>query len=490
MALAIESIERTGPSRTQPITDNAKLIVASYRLPSSAPTSSTGHQVGGSGGLISAVVPGVRDRDTLWIGAMTQGPKRPTTNSPLRRMVGVEVAGALHDEAYGGFANATLWPALHGALRPIRFQPSWWRAYQLVNQRFAQTIASHAPVRSLVWLHDYQLMLTASYLRSLRPDLRIGFFLHTPFPEPEIAATIPHHRELVTALTDADLLGFQDSRSLDNFMALNDDVRAERSRSARTPGARLGVFPVAADSSRFDRTARTAGSTADALAWRQRVGDPTLLLVGVDRLDYTKGITTRLHAIDRLLTAGVLCAKDMRLVQVALRTRESIPEFDRYRRDVLGLAEAINQRHEIADHRPIHIVDVPLDHSDLCALYRAADVMLVTPVRDGMNLVAKEYVASQATGTGALVLGRGAGAAQQLSSAFLVDGGNPASVAEGIIRASCAPSDERQRRMTELRNVVMQESAASWASQFLAALADDSWRERGRGRDDQRYAVC
>jgi len=452
------------------------------------------------GGLVSAVQPVMQDLGGCWIGwsgAAGEAPE-PFDESGMW-LVPVPLSAAEVRDYYEGFSNATLWPIYHDVIAPPEFHRSWWDAYVAVNQRFADEAAARAAPGATVWVHDYQLQLVPGMLRRRRPELRIGFFNHIPFPGYELFAQLPWRRQLVHGLLGADLLGFQRQGDATNFLRAcrraaglttrgayvrvpDDDTvpavlgapaaTAAGARPART--VRAAAFPISIDAAGFGEIARRDEVRARAKEIRSALGDPELVLLGVDRLDYTKGILHRLKAYGEILQDGGLSAPESVLVLVASPSRERVEQYQHLRDEVEVIVGRINGEHGAVGSPPIHYLHQSYPKDEMAALYLAADVLLVTSLRDGMNLVAKEYVACRHDETGALVLSEFTGAADELSSAFLVNPHDIEGLKEGIMRAVRVPPREARRRMRTMRRRVREHDVAHWAQGFLDALGNQS----------------
>ena len=377
---------------------------------------------------------------------------------------------------YEGFSNDGLWPLYHDALRESTYDVRQWDAYRDVNERFAATIADVAPEGALVWIHDYQLQLVPAMLRSRRADLTIGFFLHIPFPPPELFLRLPWRAEIVRGLLGCDLLGFQRPMGATNFSAcahqlLDADVHDDIVEN-QTHRTRVGVFPISIDVDEIEEMAAGRATRQRTSQIRTRLGDPEVVLLGVDRLDYTKGIGLRLRAFAALLESGELEPGRHVMVQVATPTREAVEHYQDERHEVERLVGEINGRFSHIGLPVLHYLYQSLPFDQLIALYRAGDVMLVTPFRDGMNLVAKEYAAAHIDGDGVLVLSEFAGAADELTDAVLVNPHDDVALREAIVRAVEMHRHERRERMAGLRQRVRKSDLRGWADRFLAELAD------------------
>lgn len=374
---------------------------------------------------------------------------------------------------YGTFSNGVLWPLFHylTGVPPLRVEG--WEEYRAANARFADTVAAHYRPGDVVWVHDYQLMLVPQLLRERLPEARIGFFLHIPFPSSELFATLPNREPLLRGLLGADLIGFHTSAYLHHFRAAVRRVLGAKpgetalSHEGRT--VRLGVFPIGVDAESF---AARAGEPQVEEQARKLHGDGTYrLFLGIDRLDYTKGIPRRLLAFEEMLSRWPEWQGRVRLVQVAVPSRSGVSAYRKFRHEVEALVGKINGEFGTPDWTPIHYVHRGLSEADISALYRAADVMLVTPVRDGMNLVAKEFVASRIDEDGVLVLSEFAGAAARLEQAVQINPYDVAGSAERYHQALTMPEPERRERMRALRESVFAFDVYRWIDSFLDALA-------------------
>jgi trehalose 6-phosphate synthase len=439
------------------------------------------------GGLVTALEPFLRVHHGAWVGwpGVPDVEVEPIEDDDMTLhpvpLSAVEVA-----DYYEGFSNATLWPLYHDAVAPPVFHRHWWNAYQEINERFAAATAKIASANATVWVQDYQLQLVPQMLRELRPDLRIGFFLHIPFPPVELFLQLPWRTELIRGLLGADLVGFHLPGGAQNFMFLARRLAgASTSRSAvgmrtrlgevnvdgRT--VRVGAFPISIDSNALDKMARSKPIRQRAQHIRAELDNPKTILLGVDRLDYTKGIDVRLRAVEELYADGRITGDDVVMVQLATPSRERIEHYQRMRADIEQAVGRINGEFGRVGHPAVHYLHQSIPREELVAFYVAADVMLVTSVRDGMNLVAKEYVACRPDLNGALVLSEFAGAAAELTNAFLVNPHDLDGIKNAIERAITADTEERHRRMRALRRQVMTHDVQRWAQSFLAALGGD-----------------
>src|ERR1700730_7855913 len=361
------------------------------------------------GGLVSALHPVLRDRSGTWIGwsgGIDSTPYVPDTDGI--RMRSVPLSDSDYENYYEGYANSTLWPLYHDAVETPAFHRRWWEAYQRVNRRFAQVTADYAERDSMVWVQDYHLQLVPAMLREMRPDLRIGFFMHIPFPPSELFMQLPRRSELLRGMLGADLVGFQTAAGADNFCRL-----AARLLGVEVDGKRLeidgrtvrtGPFPISIDFEEMQELGKRTDVIDRAAALRADLGDPAKVILGVDRLDYTKGIEHRLKAYRELLTDGRVKVQDTVMVQVAVPSRERVGHYKMLRDKVEREVGRINGEFGRLGLPAVHYLNQSFDRPEVAALYLAADVMAVTPLRDGMNLVAKEDVAAPADNGGAAVV--------------------------------------------------------------------------------------
>jgi trehalose 6-phosphate synthase len=425
---------------------------------------------------VSALTPIVQKAGGAWAGwtGVTDTTAQPFEHDGITNLPVSISKGDLSD-FYDGFCNATLWPLYHGGLREPQYHRSWWRRYAGINQRFAEVTAEAAGDGACVWIHDYHLQLVPALLRKLRPDLRIGFFLHTPFPPGELFDRLPWRRQLLEGLLGSDVVGFQTREDTQNF------VRLARRHTAVTlqgknlevngHGALVNAFPISTDFQRFAVAANDEKVARRAEQIQRQIGAGRKIILGVDRLDYTKGIDVRLRALAELFARNDQVARGCVLVQVAVPSRERVSEYRELRSQIEELVGQINGEFSDVGMTPVQYIYREQSFEKLVALYRAADVALVTPLADGMNLVAKEYVATRYDNTGVLVLSEFAGAARELRWALQVNPHDVDGMAETIDLALSLPANEATRRMRRMRDVVRRHNVYSWADSFMAAMA-------------------
>ena len=446
------------------------------------------------GGLVTALEPLIRRRNGAWVGwpGVIDGDDEPILRDGLH-MYPVILSDEDVAQYYEGFSNATLWPLYHDVIVKPQYHREWWNRYVEVNRRFAEAASRAAAPNATVWVQDYQLQLVPKMLRMLRPDLTIGFFLHIPFPPVELFMQLPWRTEIVEGLLGADLVGFHLPGGAQNFLIL-----ARRLLGATTSRASVGVrsrygevqygsrtvtvgaFPISIESAVLDHTARQRPIRQRAREIRAELDNPRKILLGVDRLDYTKGIDVRLRAFAELLAEGRAKRDDTVLVQLATPSRERVDSYKLLRDDIERQVGHINGEYGEVGHPVVHYLHRSVSRDELVAFYVAADVMVVTPLRDGMNLVAKEYVACRSDLGGALVLSEFTGAAAELRQAYLTNPYDLEGVKDAIEAALNQTGEEGRRRMRALRRQVLSHDVDRWARSFLDALASEA-RENQMG---------
>lgn len=461
-------------------TAEADVIVVSNRLPVDHSDDAEGGWRRSPGGLVAALEPVLQSTGGAWVG----WPGTADLEVAPFAFDGISlVPVALSDEDvelyYEGFSNDTIWPLYHDVISPPAYHREWWDAYVRVNERFAQAAASVAAPGATVWVQDYQLQLVPRLLRELRPDVVIGYFHHIPFPAYGIYSQLPWRRQVLEGLLGADVIGFQRTMDAGNFAtAVRRQLGLEtKSGAVRVPGPdgseRLAVakaYPISIDAALYDEIARRPEVQERAREIRESLGNPRTILFGVDRLDYTKGIMHRLKAYGELLAEHRLDVEDVTLVQVASPSRERVAAYMQLRDEIELTVGRINGDHDTVGHTAIRYLHHSYPREEMVALYLAADVMLVTALRDGMNLVAKEYVASRIDGRGALVLSEFTGAADELAQAVKVNPHDIEGLKDAIMTAVQMPPAEQARRMRALRRRVRDHDVADWSRRFLTDL--------------------
>ncbi len=457
----------------------ARLLIVSNRLPVTIQQREGAVSVEPSTGGLATGMKGPHDRlGGLWIGwpGSTSGLPAPALQEVERRLaelrlVPVRLSTEEVTRYYEGYSNSVLWPLFHYAVSRLPLDVADFDAYDAVNARFAEAVAERYEPGDLVWVHDYQLMLVPQKLRALVPEAVIGFFLHIPFPTSEIFRLLPHREALAAGLLGADVIGFHTAAFVRHFASTALRILGAPLQLDRIPWqgreVRLQVFPMGIDAQRFSRR---AGSKAVLRLVSSHRATGERLLVGIDRLDYTKGIPRRLMAFEALLRAHPELREKVRLVQVAVPSRANVEAYRELRAEVDALVGRLHGEFATTRWSPIHYLYRGIDEDEIVALYRAADAVLVTPLRDGMNLVAKEFVASRPDEDGVLVLSEFAGAAAELSEALLVNPYDVEQTAATIHRALTMDADERRMRMQVLRHRVLSYDVHWWARSFVRQL--------------------
>ncbi|SDY98798.1 trehalose 6-phosphate synthase [Geodermatophilus africanus] len=456
---------------------DSPVVVVANRLPVdqvTEPDGSTRWQRS-PGGLVTALEPFVAGRGGAWVGWSGSAGEAPEPfESGGVSLVPVPLSEEEVDQYYEGMSNASLWPLYHDVVEKPEYHRTWWDAYVQVNKRFVERAAEVAAEGAIVWVHDYQLQLVPAMLRQRRPDLTIGFFLHIPFPPYELFTQLPWRSAIVEGLLGADLVGFQLPAAAANFVQLArrlHDLPARGSTieyDGRTVTAR--AFPISIDVKAFEELASRPDVVKRAEEIRAELGNPQKIILGVDRLDYTKGIAVRLNALQELLEDGAVEAPDTVMVQVATPSRERVEHYVHMRETIEQQVGHINGVFGTLGGPAVHYINQSVPREELAALYRAADVMLVTPYRDGMNLVAKEYVAARSDLGGTLVLSEFAGAAAELKQAFLVNPHDIAGVKNQLVRALRIEPADAAKRMRAMRRHLARNDLDHWASSFFDAL--------------------
>lgn len=449
-----------------------RIIVVANRLPLAH--TRAGWEVS-PGGLVTALFPIVRARKGAWVGWTGSADKgiRPFTHDGIS-IRPVSMSDAEIRDYYHGFSNRTLWPLYHDAIRTPEFQRHWWRSYVEVNRRFARAAANTARQNDLVWVQDFHLQLVPAMLRDLRPDVRIGFFLHIPFPPEELFAWLPWRTEVLRGLCGSDLVGFQTFSDAQNFSRLArrflDLEGTDTELHVGRRKVRVGSFPISIDFHEFESLAEHPNTVARAKQIRRQLGGRKIILC-VDRLDYTKGIDLRLKTFEHLLERRSITAEKHVLVQVAVPSRESVQEYADLRTHVEQTVGRINGDYSQPGRVAVHYFRRNLSREELVAYYRAADVMMVTPLRDGMNLVAKEFCAARPDLGGVLLLSEFAGAARQMRRALQVNPRDLDGTGAALIDALSMRRQDARQRMAILRMMVRRHDVHHWAKEYMEALA-------------------
>jgi trehalose 6-phosphate synthase len=472
---------------TDSLPDRAEFVVVANRLPVDR-AEGEGEWRRSPGGLVTALEPVMKRADGAWVG---WAGKPDLDLEPFdfegTHLVPITLTADDVELYYEGFSNDTIWPLYHDVIAAPRYRRVWWEAYVSVNQRFAEAAAAVVAEGGTVWVQDYQLQLVPKMVRELRPDVTIGYFHHIPFPAYGLYSQLPWRRQVLEGLLGADVIGFQRVADAGNFArAVRRQLRYDTKASGITvpvPGggtrtALAKAFPISIDAESYAEIARRPEVQARAREIREGLGNPRKILLGVDRLDYTKGIRHRMKAFGELLEDGRLDVSDVTLVQVASPSRERVEAYAQLRDEIELTVGRINGTFDSVGHTAIRYLHHGYPREEMVALFLAADVMLVTALRDGMNLVAKEYLAARLDNRGVLVLSEFAGAADELGSALLINPHDIGGLKDTIMRAIEMPGAEQGRRMRSLRRRVFEHDVDAWSHSFLAAL--DQARTRAK----------
>jgi len=431
-----------------------------------------------SGGMVAALEGLGENADFQWIGwaggAVKDPDRKKEIASELKERFNytpIFLSRQDADDYYTGFSNSSLWPLLHYMPTKARYEERWFDAYRQVNRLFADTVLEKTGEDDIVWIQDYHLLLLPAMLREKRPKMTIGFFLHTPFPSYEIFRCHPNREELMKGMLGADLIGFHTFGYLRHFrstvlrlLGIESEFNVINTDTHQTA---IGVFPIGINAEKFLEGMKTE-AYREAKTTLQRANSGKKIVLSVERLDYTKGVPRRLDAIERFLNeTGRI---DVTFIFICVPSRESVPEYQELRRTVELKVSRINGKHSALGEIPVHFIHRPVAFEELCALYCLADVATVTPLMDGMNLVAKEYLLCQQDEPGALVLSEFAGAAQELNNAYVVNPYNVKEISNALQEALGASEEERRQRLAPMKKRVAKYDARFWAESFLDSL--------------------
>jgi trehalose 6-phosphate synthase/phosphatase len=469
-----------------------RLVIVSNRLPFVINKESDGKLSikPGAGGLVTALAPVLKNRGGTWIGW--------TGNYDLDEQAVINLSEENQKSAgffftpvfltkedvalyYDGFSNEIIWPLFHDLQTECHLVPEYWQAYKRVNGKFADTIEKKARPDDFIWVHDYHLLLLGEELRERGLKQKVGFFLHIPFPPLDIFLKLPWRFQVIQALLQYDLIGFQTMRDKRNFIhcvkSLCKDARISSNRSIHTCKVgtcevRIGAFPISIDDSEFERIAASQEVSDDVKVLRESTQKQSLIF-SIDRLDYTKGILFRLEGIRRFLENHPELHKKVQFIQLVVPSRAEIPKYHELKEEIDRLVGEINSKMTHEGWVPIHHMYRTFNRKELIAHYRASDVMLITPVKDGMNLVAKEYIASNIEEKGVIVLSEFAGVAAQLChEAILVNPYHILGLSEAIYAALTLPPKEARRRMRKMRRDLKKSNIFWWVESFLSAAIE------------------
>jgi trehalose 6-phosphate synthase len=456
-----------------------RLVVVSNRVPVPSQSGSSS-----AGGLAVALEAALKQKGGLWFGWSGQTVDDEAQVGDLKHQEVGNVTFATmdllkrdYDAYYAGFSNRALWPLCHYRLDLIQIDQDDTAGYFRVNEQFARALAPLLRPDDLIWIHDYHLIPLASMLRDQGVANRIGFFLHIPWPSPDVAGALPAFQRLLRSFAAYDLIGFQTPRDTRNFgqcmvdeeiaKAVSQDTYKTHDRSFR-----VGAFPIGIDTSGFEQIAREADAHPDVARMQENMGERDLI-IGVDRLDYTKGIKLRLEAFAYFLRSATDARHKVNLLQITPKSRSEVPEYESMEREIAEQVGQVNGTYGDIDWTPVRYINQAVPHTTLAGLYRMARVGLVTPLRDGMNLVAKEYVAAQAENDpGVLVLSRFAGSAYELECALLVNPYDTEATAAAIAHALRMSLEERKERWSTMMERLRRDSIKEWCSSFLTRFGE------------------
>lgn len=466
---------------------DGRLIVVSNRLPVAVVRRRKGWSVEPTiGGLASALTPMLQKREGIWIGwlgttdeGLSEDLLAKASRVTRFGLKPVEIPRGIFEQFYHGISNQVLWPLFHDMVDIMRPMPRDWDGYIKANRLFAKAIASLAQYDDFIWIHDYHLMLVTGELKKMGLKNPTGFFLHIPFPQPDILIKVPWWRRIIVGLLHHDLVGFQSQRDLDNFLQCL-EILMEHAPAAESRGnlveivigkrcVHAGVFPISVDFKEISKAAESETVQRELDELRGALGH-RMLVLGVDRLDYTKGIPNRLKAFEEALLRFSDLREKVVMMQLTAPSREDIPSYSELKDHIHRMVGEINGRMGTLNWTPIQYLYQAMPRERLLALYRAAHVAFITPLKDGMNLIAKEFCSCRADDDGVLILSRFAGAAERLhDGALLVNPWDIEGMTHSLYRALNMPRDEKARRMNFLRKLIEREDVHWWVDRFLDA---------------------
>lgn len=447
----------------------SRWIIVSNRLPVSIDPE-TGKMVQGSGGLVTALSNVKSKKETLWIGAL---PGMRASDKLPGSLKAVPLDDELYDRFYNGMSNDVLWPLFHYERQFVRFEWDNWQAYIEANRKFAEVILATARKDDLIWIHDFHLFLVPQFLKQKNPKLRIGFFLHIPFPSSEVFRELPVRKEILEGLIQADLIGFHDysylnhfCRSLYNILGLDSSLLFVQTKNHR---AELGVFPVSIDAMKFQKKSKSVKVQKLRQDYAKRI--PRNLVLGVDRLDYIKGIDLKLLAFREALRRHPEWVGHLSLLQVAVPSRTDVEEYQKLKQYLEQLVGQINGEFGKPGYVPVHYMFKSISFDELVALYMRAQVLFISSKRDGMNLVSLEYIASQPEDDpGVVLLSEFTGAIGTLSNVVTINPWDIGLTAEKIVQAVSMPKARRVELQKPMLEYLKKYSATAWAESFLKRL--------------------
>ena len=466
-----------------------KTLIVSNRLPMALARDKDGtfQFQASSGGLVSGLREVHGRGESKWIGFVGHETRTPGQNAHLAKhgYCAVDISSREYELYYDSMSNGSIWPLFHYRADAMKFSQEAWDAYVRVNQRFADAVISIAEPDDWIWVHDYQLMLLPAMLRERRPNQSIAYFHHIPFPASDVFRIFPRRDELLQGLLGADLVGFHTLEYVSNFAVsitrlLGYDTHLDTIVTDQRD-VRIGAFPLGVDVNFAQKTARSDVVQAAELQFKKDLGDVAVIL-GVDRLDYTKGIPQRLLAFREFLDTNPSMRGHCTLIQICVPSRGEVSAYKKLRADVERLVSQINGKYAHPGYVPIQYIHRAVSSVELYALYRMASVAMVTPLRDGLNLVCKEYVASRTDDSGVLVLSEFAGAAAELGEAIKVNPYDIGGMAQALAQAIMMPKEEQGLRMRALRRRMVEFDNIAWAGAFMAAWSETQDNEKKRSK--------
>jgi len=471
------------------MSEKARLVVVANRVPPLSSMDKPGERTAHAlGGLVTAVRPAIESRDALWLGWSGTTAGDASVSGPSVAQVGnlqvatVDLTRTQSNRYYNGFANQTLWPLLHSFTERVQFSEANYQVYYQVNKLFAETLYPMLRSDDIVWVHDFHLFLLGQELRRLGWDSNIGFFLHVPFPPVEMFTILPWQRQILKGLLAYDLVGLHAQRYANNLLeALTSEMGGQMSGGVYSRGddrVKVAAHPIGIDPPAFERWAANDELREPSRLLRN-ISPTHKVILGVDRLDYTKGVPERLEAFERFLEKYPSMRERVTMIQISAPSRSSVPSYVEEKARVEQLVGKINGRFSSADWVPIHYLYRTYAQDELAPIFRRTDIGLVTPLRDGMNLVAKEFVAAQDEDPGVVILSRFCGAAETMGDALIVNPYDLDATATAIYDALHMPLKERQRRWKALHADVTKNTSAAWCEVFLNDLAEAKGKKAG-----------
>ena len=439
------------------------------------------------GGLATGLSSIYKEGDNLWLGwpgmelTDTREIKEVENNLQEENMVPIFLTSEEVEDFYEGFSNATLWPTFHYFSQFAIYEKTLFDAYEKVNSKYCDVVVSVAQPDDTIWIHDYQLLLLPKMVRDVFPDISIGFFQHIPFPSYEVFRVLPWRREILLGMLGADLIGFHTYDDMRHFLSsVNRLAGIPSSRGIINTGSRnieVDSFPMGIDFQRFQKAATSAETIEKEVKYRTSLGKQKLIL-SIDRLDYSKGIPERLRAFDQLLDTYPEFLENVSLIMVVVPSRDNVGEYKRLKEEIDLLVGKINGKHGRIDWTPIHYFYRSFGLPSLSALYRMASVALVTPKRDGMNLICKEYIASRLDQKGVLVLSEMAGASKELSEAILINPIDINQLTDALYKALTMPPEEQTAHISVMQKSLERYNIHHWVKMFMERLREIKERQR------------